>query len=83
MSTAWPEDGIVRITTLGDASGVQVPGVREVTLLGDGKPLPFRRADDALEVEIPGRQPAALGPVLRVTLTEPEPRRRGGWLHNH
>ena len=53
MSTAWPEDGVARITTLGTASGVAVPGIREVTLLGDGQSLPFRRTEDALEVELP------------------------------
>jgi alpha-L-fucosidase len=81
MSTAWPGDGTARITTLGLASGVAVPGVREVTLLGNGEPLTFRRTNEALEVDLPGEQPSALGPVLRIVLAEPEPPRRSGWLH--
>jgi alpha-L-fucosidase len=44
--------------------------------------LPFRRTEDALEVELPDRRPSALGPALRITLADPEPRRRTGWLHN-
>ena len=82
MSTAWPEDGTARITTLGRASGVAVPGIREVMLLGDGKALAFRRTDEALEVDLPARPESAFGPALRITLAEPEPSRRGGWLHN-
>jgi alpha-L-fucosidase len=81
MSTAWPGDGTARITTLGLASGVAVPGVREVTLLGNGEPLTFRRTNEALEVDLPGEQPSTLGPVLRIVLAEPEPQRRSGWLH--
>jgi hypothetical protein len=53
-----------------------------VMLLGDGTSLPFRRTEGALEVELSGRRPSALGPALRITLADPEPRRRGGWLHN-
>ena len=82
MTTAWPEDGIARITTLGRASGVAVPGVREVTLLGDGKPLTFRRSDDALEVDLPERPPSVLGLALRISIAQPDPQPRGGWLHN-
>ena len=82
VSTTWPEDGIARITSLGNASGVAVPGIREVTLLGDGKSLPFLRTDGALEVELPGHRPTALGPALRITLADPERRRRTRWLHN-
>jgi alpha-L-fucosidase len=51
-------------------------------LLGDGKPLPFRRTDAALEVELPDRRPSALGLALRITLAALEPARRSGWLHN-
>ena len=73
----------MRITSLGHASGVAVPGVREVALLGDGKPLAFRRTDDALEVELPDGAPAsALGLALRITLARPEPKPRSRWLHN-
>jgi len=82
MSTAWPEDGVVRISALGQASGVVVPGVREVALLGDGKPLNFRRTDAALEVELPASPASAIGLALRITLARPEPRTRGRWLHN-
>jgi alpha-L-fucosidase len=83
ITTARPEDGLVRITSLGHASGVTVPGVREVALLGEGKPLPFRRTGEALEVELPGGAPAStLGLALRITLARPEPQPRGRWLHN-
>jgi alpha-L-fucosidase len=82
MTTAWPDDGLARITTLGQSSGAAVRGVREVTLLGDGKPLTFRRADDALEVELPKRPPSALGFALRITLARPESQHRSGYLHN-
>jgi len=82
ITTAWPEDGLVRITTLGLASGVAVPGVRDVALLGDEKSLSFRRTDDALEVELPDRQSSALGLALRITLARPDRQPRGRWLHN-
>jgi alpha-L-fucosidase len=83
MTTAWPADGLVRLTSLGHASGVAVPGVREVALLGDGKALVFRRTDDALEVELPdSAPPSAPGLALRITLTRPEPTPRNRWLHN-
>lgn len=82
MSTAWPRDGAVRIKTLGRASAVTVPGVHEVTLLGDGQPLIFRREDDALVVELPQHRPSPIGPALRIELTPPQTPQRSTWLHN-
>jgi alpha-L-fucosidase len=82
MSTVWPQDGVARIKSLGAGSGVTIPGVREVSLLGDGKPLVFRRADDALVVELPERREARLGLALQIKLARPEPHRRDTWLHN-
>jgi alpha-L-fucosidase len=80
-STVWPDDGTARIRSLGAASGLTA-GVDEVTLLGDGKPLVFRRDPDALVVDLPDDRPSPFGLALRISLSRPEPQyRHGGWLH--
>jgi alpha-L-fucosidase len=82
MTTVWPDDGVVRIKTLGTASGVPIPGVHEVLLLGDGKPLVFRREPDELVVELPENRASTFGLALRIQLAHPETRPRSKWLHN-
>jgi alpha-L-fucosidase len=82
MATVWPDDGTVRIKTLGRASAVTIPGVHEVILLGDRKPLAFRREQDALVVELPETRPSTFGLALRIQLTHTESQLRSRWLHN-
>ena len=82
MTTAWPQDGITRIKTLGRASAVPIHDIREVTLLGGGEPLLFQREDDALVVPLPDQRPSDFGLALRIKLTRPKPDLRTKWLHN-
>jgi alpha-L-fucosidase len=81
VSTVWPDDQTARIRSLGATSGLTVEGVDEVALLGDGKPLTFRREPDALVVDLPDTGPSPFGLALRMTLSRPEPQYRRGWLH--
>ena len=73
---------MARIKTLGRSFAAPIHGVDEVTLLGHGEPLVFRREDDALVVELPEKRPSEFGLALRITLTRPEPQLRHRWLHN-
>jgi len=76
-----PDDQPARIRSRGATSGLPVEGGDEVALLGDGKPLTFRREPDALVVDLPDAGPSPFGLALRITLSRPEPQYRRGWLH--
>ncbi len=81
VSTVWSEDGTARIRSLGTSSGLTIDGVDEVSVLGDGKPLDFRREPDALIVDLPDTNPSPFGLALRISVSRPEPQVRGHWLH--
>ena len=75
MGMVRPEDGVVRVRTLGGASALSARDVGEVWLLGHPGPLPVRRTDDALEVVLPPTLPPAVqavpGFALRIALPDP------------
>jgi len=75
MGMVRPEDGVVRIRSLGGASSMSVRDLGEVRLLGHPTPLEVRRTDDALEVVLPSPLPAAVeavpGFALRLVLPDP------------
>jgi len=75
MGMVRPQDGVVRIRSLGGASSMSVRDLAEVLLLGHPTPLEVRRTDDALEVVLPSPLPAAVeavpGFALKLVLPDP------------
>jgi alpha-L-fucosidase len=60
----WPADGTARIASLGSAA-LPDAVVGQVELLGHG-PVPHRRDESGLDVQLPAAPPDALPPVLRI-----------------
>ena len=63
---AWPENGTVAITSLGENGQHQVP-ITRVELLGSGVPLTWERDAEALRVALPARAVRQHPGVLRIT----------------
>ncbi|MCG5217944.1 alpha-L-fucosidase [Streptosporangium sp. KLBMP 9127] len=64
---AWPEDGVVRIHSLGTAKGLFGRGPSQVTLLGSPGPTRWTALDDALVVTLPAHPPTPYVQVLRIS----------------
>ena len=60
----WPQDGIVRLSMLGGDSPMLQGEITRVTLPGDPTPLRFRRAGNALEVDLPDAVRNTIGVAL-------------------
>jgi alpha-L-fucosidase len=66
MVMAWPETGLVKLTSLAKGAPIGRGEVERVDLLGVGEPLTFRRTSDALEVQLPDLVPAPRVWVLKL-----------------
>ena len=78
---AWPADGIARVRSFGTASGLLSRGIKEVSTLGDNRPVEWSQGPTSLEVPVPEHGNRVGGPVIRIYL-EPIPRQaRTDFLH--
>ncbi len=64
---AWPEQGRVRVKSLGAGNDLRPDTIERVELLGHDEPLEFRRAHSALVVTLPERPPCQHAYVLKIT----------------
>jgi alpha-L-fucosidase len=62
---AWPQDGTVRIKSLGRKSRHHLDGIRQITLLGGGG-VTWEPGDDALQVQISSATPTDYPLVLKI-----------------
>jgi alpha-L-fucosidase len=63
----WPEDGILKVTSLNTGQAVGAKGIRSITLLGSSQKLDWRRDDAALNVTLPSQPAGEFAYVLKIT----------------
>lgn len=68
IELGWPADGKAVIRSLTPADGV-----RGVTLLASGKPVPFEQRADGLHLRLPAKPVGEHAYVFRIDLTSPTP----------
>ncbi|MCC4590431.1 alpha-L-fucosidase [Xanthomonas campestris pv. cannae] len=68
IELGWPADGQALIRSLKPADGV-----RGVTLLANGKPVPFEQRADGLHLRLPAKPVGEHAYVFRIDLTSPTP----------
>ncbi|MEL4890477.1 alpha-L-fucosidase [Xanthomonas protegens] len=68
IELGWPADGQALIRSLKPADGV-----RGVTLLADGKPVPFEQRADGLHLRLPAKPVGDHAYVFRIDLSSPTP----------
>lgn len=68
IELSWPADGQALIRSLKPADGV-----RGVTLLANGKPVPFEQRADGLHLRLPAKPVGDHAYVFRIDLTSPTP----------
>lgn len=68
IELGWPADGKALIRSLKPADGV-----RGVTLLADGKPVPFEQRADGLHLRLPAKPVGEHAYVFRIDLSSPTP----------
>ncbi|MDV0438876.1 alpha-L-fucosidase [Xanthomonas sacchari] len=68
IELGWPADGQALIRSLKPADGV-----RGVTLLASGKPVPFEQRADGLHLRLPAKPVGDHAYVFRIDLTSPTP----------
>lgn len=68
IELGWPADGQALIRSLKPADGV-----RGVTLLASGKPVPFEQRADGLHLRLPAKPAGDHAYVFRIDLTSPTP----------
>lgn len=68
IELGWPADGKAVIRSLKPADGV-----RSVTLLADGKPVPFEQRADGLHLRLPAKPVGEHAYVFRIALSSPTP----------
>lgn len=68
IELGWPADGQALIRSLKPADGV-----RGVTLLANGKPVPFEQRADGLHLRLPAKPAGDHAYVFRIDLTSPTP----------
>ncbi len=61
----WPDDGLVRIRSLG-REALDGRAVDRVEMVGADRPLAFRQGDDALTFTLPDQRPTAFVPAFRI-----------------
>ena len=66
IAMGWPKDGTLKLHTL--KKGGPVSEIREITLLGNPKPLAFEQTEEALIVNLPGEKPCAHAFSLKIAL---------------
>jgi alpha-L-fucosidase len=64
---AWPGNGSVVITSLGEQSSLYPASIVKVELLGSDKPLSWVREAAGLRVELPADKPCEYAGVLKIT----------------
>jgi alpha-L-fucosidase len=67
----WPDDGVVRIRSLGTASGLVAGAIDTVGVLGHPGEVTWERAVDGLEVRLPGERPSEHGVTVKIKLLPP------------
>ncbi|WP_295915638.1 alpha-L-fucosidase [uncultured Xanthomonas sp.] len=68
IELSWPADGQALIRSLKPADGV-----RGVTLLANGKPVPFEQRADGLHLRLPAKPVGEHAYVFRIDLSSPTP----------
>jgi alpha-L-fucosidase len=77
---AWPADGELRITSLGQGSGLVSGQISQVTVLGHVGDVTWYRETEALRIHLPAEPPSEFGVTVRVELTpRPAAPRRSGF----
>ncbi|MBV7330666.1 alpha-L-fucosidase [Chloroflexi bacterium TSY] len=64
---AWPEDGQVRIRSLGTNSYLHLPHIASVELLGQNQALTWQTGEEALQVNVQGCTPTTNPLVLKIS----------------
>lgn len=65
IALAWPEDGLIRVTSLADGSQDYPNKIKRVELMGYGK-VKFTRDTEGLKVTLPADAAKTISPVLRI-----------------
>jgi alpha-L-fucosidase len=77
---AWPTDGELRITSLGQGSGLVSGQISQVRVLGHAGDVTWSRQTEALRIQLPAEPPSEFGVTVRVELTpRPTAPRRSGF----
>lgn len=88
-TTVWPPDGVLRVKSLGKASGLSDQDVLRVGVLGAGRAGDFDTADEApfevsdgeLSVVLPDTRTTEHGVSVRIVLGDEKEVRRSDYLH--
>jgi alpha-L-fucosidase len=70
---AWPQDGVVRIRSLGTDARFATGSVRSIQLLGSSARLHWEQTSDALVVQLPSQKPCDYAYTLKITGLRPAP----------
>jgi alpha-L-fucosidase len=72
VALAWPDDGRLRIASLGTDTGLYRRDVERVDLLGSDEPLHWSRDASGLVIDLPARRPGDHAFVFRIEPIAPE-----------
>ena len=81
IALGWPDDGVLRIRSLGSGSGLLGTAPAKVEVLGSPEPVSWERRVADLRVRLPQARPCEHGVVVRFTLARPEPKPRSDQFH--